>query len=150
MKNLIEQVEEILRVETKTPDCGFIVSVHQVNDDWFVAEFNISVIKYKNWFDHLRGKGKKWLFRIVIPYYIKDLVAARKISESELTKALYWDADAIMSCGLSKKAKRSQLRKWGKVYQDVDKKLQTTWCTCRQKNKGDTKLLNHREGRGYC
>lgn len=147
--NLIEQVEEILRVETKTPDCGFVVSVHQANDDWFVAEFGISVVKYKNWFDHLRDKGKKWFLKITIPYYIKDLIAARKISEAELTKALYWDADEIISCGLSKRAKRSQLRKWGKVYQNVDKKLQTIWCTCRQKSEGDTRLLNHRKGRGF-
>lgn len=147
--NLIEQVEEILRVETKTPDPGFIVSVHQVNDDWFVAEFTISVIKYRNWFDHLRGKGKKWLLRITVPYYIKDLVAAKKISEAELTKALRWDVDEILSCGSYKRAKRSQLRKWGKVYQDVDKRLWTLWCTCRQKNEGDTRLLNHREGRGF-
>lgn len=147
--NLIEQVEEILRVETKTPDDRFVVSVHQVNDDWFVAEFNISMIKYKNWFDHLRGKGKKWLLKITIPYYIKDLVAARKISEAELIKALYWDADEIISLGLCKRTKRSQLRKWGKVYQNVDKKLQTIWCTCRKKNEGDTRLLNHGEGRGF-
>lgn len=147
--NLIEQVEEILRVKTKTPDPGFIVSVHQINDNWFVAEFTIHVKKYKNWFDHLRGKGKLWQFRVTVPYFIKDLVRARKISEDELAKALRWDVDEIMSLGLSKRAKRSQLRKWGKVYQDVDKKLTMIFCACEHGGSKDDKRHNHREGRGF-
>ena len=145
--NLIEQVEEILRTKTKTPDPGFVVSVHQVNDDWFVAEFTISVVKYKNWFDHLRGRGRKWLLRITVPYYIKGLVAARKISETELSKILRFDMDEILSCGTTKRAKRSQLRKWGKVYQDVDKRLWHLFCCCG--NEKDGKRMHHREGRGF-
>ena len=147
MKNLIEQVEEILRTEVKAPDPGFVVSVHQINDDWFVAEFTISIAKYKNWFDHLRGKGREWHFKITMPYFIKGLVAARKISETELIKALRWDMDEVLSNKLRKRAKRSQLRKWGKVYQDVDKKLWNLFCCCG--NEKDGKRSHYRENRGY-
>lgn len=147
MKDLIEQVEEILRTEIKTPDPGFVVSLHQINDDWFVAAFAISIVKYKNWFDHLRNKGKVWQFEITVPYLIKTLVAAKKISKDELSKALRWDMDEILSYGSCKRAKRSQLRKWGKVYQDVDKKLILLFCTCG--NEKDGKRHHHREGRGF-
>lgn len=147
--NLIEQVEEILRTEVKTPDPGFVILVHQINDDWFVAEFTISIVKYKNWFDHLRGRGKKWLLRIAVPYYIKDLVAARKISKIELSKALRFNMDEILPCGTARRVKKSQLRKWGKVYQDVDKRLQTIFCTCERGDTKDAKRHNYRKGRGF-
>lgn len=147
--NLIEQVEEILRTETNTPDPGFVVLVHQINDDWFVAEFTVYVKKYKNWFDHLRSKGKGWELRIAVPYFIKDLVRARKISKAELSKALHWDADEILYRGSCKRTKRSQLRKWGKVYQDVDKKLINLFCACEHSGTKNAKRYNHREGRGF-
>jgi len=147
MKNLIEQVEEILKTEIKTPDPGFVVSVHQINDDWFVAEFLISITKYKNWFDHLLRKGRIWHFKITVPYYIQSLIAARKISKDKLSKTLTWDYDEIISFGDCKKVKRSQLRKWGKIYQDVDKKLQTAFCTCG--NEKDGKRVHYKKSRGF-
>jgi len=145
--NLTEQVGKILRENTKTPDPGFVVSIHQINDDWFVAEFTVSVKEYKNWFDHLRNKGRIWHFKITVPYFIKSLVAAKKISDDELRKALYWDMDEIISFKLRKRAKRSQLRKWGKVYQDVDEKLRTMFCACG--NEKDGKRYHYKKSRGF-
>ena len=145
--NLIEQVEKILneRVNFKHP---FMVSVHQVNDDWFVAEFNIVTVEYKNWFAQLRGKGREYTFFVTVPYLIEALVRAGKTSKEELNNVLLLDIDAFMQTQSHRRIKRNQLRKWGKVHNDTHRKLgiifRTSW-----KDDKDAKRHHHREGRGF-
>ncbi len=126
--NLIEQIEEILTEKVKIFSHPFVVSVHQTNDDWFVVEFLIPTIEYKNWFNHLRGKGKEWIFSTTVPYLIKDLVEARQ--KNKLKTVLLDPLSQFLIEIPRKTIKRSQLRKWDKVYQNAHHRLYTMFCTC--------------------